>query len=140
MLAEQRVPLKEKKKYILSAKGLSKELFSSSGVFLEIYDPLEEVSYGKTIPIKNSEEWKEFSFKIKNITEDINALLRIRWKATTEWEVPVYGTVWIDAIYLTESEQEENSKDETEGEEEQNEDELPFGAPKEKPSEESPSS
>ncbi|TFE67159.1 hypothetical protein A7Q09_01495 [Methylacidiphilum sp. Yel] len=139
VIAEQRIALKEKKKYILSAKGLTKGLLSSSGVILEIYDPQEEFSYGKTSPLKNLDDWKEYSCKTKNLNEDIIALLRIRWKATTEWEIPVYGTVWIDEIYLTEFDQEENPKDGSEGEEEQEGEDLPFGEPKEKSSEESPS-
>ncbi|VVM07839.1 hypothetical protein MAMC_01857 [Methylacidimicrobium cyclopophantes] len=103
LLAEQTLLLSPGSHYELRAKGKSEEITSSSGLVIEIADGETGTVWASTPVLTGTTDWTEFTVPVDVPPGSGLAALQIKWKGTSEWEVPVYGTAWWDELEIIES-------------------------------------
>lgn len=103
VLAEQTVLLSPSKRYELHAKGRADGLSSSSGMVVEVADRETGTVWGTTAVLNGTTDWTKLSASVEVPEDGGTAVLQIKWKGTSEWEIPVYGTGWFDELEIVES-------------------------------------
>ncbi len=103
VFAEQTILLSLGQRYELRAKGKAEEITSSSGLVIEVSDR-ETGTVWSTTPILNgTTDWTELTVPVVAPSDGGAALLQIKWKGTSEWEIPTYGMAWFDELEIVES-------------------------------------
>ncbi|QSR86418.1 hypothetical protein EM20IM_07935 [Candidatus Methylacidiphilum infernorum] len=143
LLVEQLLFIEPKKHYLLSAAAKYEDISSSSGIVLDVYDKDNDRVLGSTDPLAINKKWTVGEAKIKTPKTIGTSYLRIKWKESPEWEIPLYGKVWIDKVQLEEilpDEKDPASPEDEDSGEEQKDGEDPFEDNVQEHSSESPSS
>ncbi|QSR88595.1 carbohydrate binding domain-containing protein [Methylacidiphilum caldifontis] len=128
VLVEQLIVLEPKKYYHLSGAVRFEDIVSSSGIVLDVYDQNNDQILGSTVPVSNSKKWRVVETTLRTPKTVGTSYLRIRWKESPEWEIPLYGKAWIDKVQLEEivPENKESSPEDEDSGDEQQEGDDPF--------------
>ncbi|QSR85462.1 hypothetical protein [Methylacidimicrobium sp. B4] len=103
VFAEQTILLSPNHRYELRAKGKAEEITSSSGLVIEICDRETGTVWATTPILGATTDWTELSAPVVVPPDQSVALLQIKWKGTSGWEIPTYGMAWFDELEIIES-------------------------------------
>lgn len=103
VLAEQTVLLSPECHYELRAKGRAEGITGSSGLVIDVVDKETGTIWATTPVLSGTTDWTELSAPVEVPTDGGIAVLEVKWKGSSEWEIPVYGTAWFDELEIVES-------------------------------------
>lgn len=103
VFAEQTVLLAPGRRYELRGKGKAEEITSSSGLVLEVCDAETGLVWATTPVLSGTTDWTELAAPVEVPPDGGPALLQIKWKGTSEWEIPTYGTAWFDELAIVDA-------------------------------------
>ncbi|TFE66573.1 carbohydrate binding domain-containing protein [Methylacidiphilum caldifontis] len=129
VLLEQLLVIEPKKTYLISAAVKAEDISSSSGIVVDLYDKDNDQVLGSTDPLALNKKWSVAETKVKVPKTTGTSYLRIKWKESPEWEIPLYGKVWIDKVQFEEiipEEKDPSSPDNEDSGEDQQEGEDSF--------------
>ncbi|VVM06488.1 tetratricopeptide repeat protein [Methylacidimicrobium tartarophylax] len=103
VFAEQTVLLSPGHRYELHGKGKAEEITSSSGLVLEVCDAQTGAVWATTPVLGGTTDWTELAAPIDVPSDGGPALVQIKWKGTSEWEIPTYGMAWFDELEIVDA-------------------------------------
>ena len=103
VFAEQTILLTPGHHYELRAKGKAEEITSSSGLVIEICDRETGTVWATSPVLGGTTDWTQLEIPVEVPPDGGLALLQIKWKGTSEWEIPTYGMAWFDELEIVES-------------------------------------
>ncbi|MDD2677625.1 MAG: hypothetical protein PHP75_09220 [Methylacidiphilaceae bacterium] len=103
VLVEQTVLLSPSHRYELRAKGKAEEITSSSGLVLEVCDAETGTVWATTPVLGGTTDWTELTAPVDVPSDGGPAFLQIKWKGTSEWEIPTYGMAWFDELEIVDA-------------------------------------
>ncbi len=103
VFVEQTILLSPGQRYELRAKGKAEEITSSAGLVIEVADRETGTVWATTSVLNGTTDWTELAVPMQVPPDSGVALLQIKWKGTSEWEIPTYGMAWFDELEIVES-------------------------------------
>lgn len=98
--AEQLILVTPGETYRLSAKGKASELFTRSGLVLEVLDGAGRQALTSIQVPRGTRDWVSLEVEFQ-IPPGVRAVqLRLRRRPSDVWELPIYGTAWVDEVSL----------------------------------------
>lgn len=103
VLVEQTVLLTPGHRYELKAKGKAQEITSSSGLVVEVSDRETGTVWATTPVLGGTADWTDLAVPVEVPADGGLGVVQIKWKGTSEWEIPTYGMAWFDELEIVDS-------------------------------------